>query len=166
MGLDNDAVFDQVTNATEAIDGNFDFHFPFITLALSSFRELKLLVNNHTEITTAVKNIALDVAGTGIGGFAGAKIGSFIGSLFFPGVGTAIGAIAGGLLGAIGGRMISNNIKYQDLNMAKEEYVNAINAYSLKAEEVNKIANQRFENYILIEEGKLKVFTEQEKKKN
>lgn len=165
VGLDNDAVLNHVTNATEAIDGNFDFHFPFITLALSSFREIKLLINNHTEIITAAKNIALDVIGTGFGGFTGAQIGSFIGNLIFPGIGAILGGVAGGFLGAIGGRMITNNIKYQNFYEAKAKYENSISDYSTKAEEVNRIANKRFEECVLNEERKLKDFAEQERKK-
>jgi hypothetical protein len=100
-GLHHADVVEQVHDAGDAIIGNVPFHIPFITLGLSSFRETKLLLRKHTDIVTSLKNIGLDVAGTGIGLFAGAKAGGAIGTMIHPGIGTAIGGIIGGIAGAL-----------------------------------------------------------------
>ncbi len=102
--------------------GQPHFHFPFITLALSSFREIRLLDQGKTELETSVKNAALDVAGSGGGGLVGAKFGAILGSALFPGLGTAVGAALGGFFGSWGGRSLTNSIKESDLNERKAEF--------------------------------------------
>lgn len=97
------------------------FHLPWVAIALSGWREARLLVDGHTEVGTSIKNASLDVAGTGVGGFAGAKGGALLGALFGP-IGAAVGAVFGGIAGAIGGRKITGHIKDIPLRDARENY--------------------------------------------
>ena len=122
----SDALGDAVElsiNATDFTDWDVSGHIPVITVAISSYREFNLLLDNKTDAFTSLKNIGLDAAGAGVGGAAGAKAGAVIGSIFGP-VGTVIGGIGGGIVGAMGGRAISNNIKQRPLKKAIEEYQN------------------------------------------
>ena len=113
---------------------------PIFTLIYSGTREAKLLKEKHTELTTSIKNVGLDVLGTGVGGVSGAKAGAFLGTTVFPGVGTVVGALLGGIGGAIGGRFLSNGIKegalhqaVKELKQAKREMKTAINLESKRA---------------------------------
>jgi len=68
-------VMDQTADATDALVGSSDLvssHMPWVTLALSGWREAKLLQSGKTDFLSATKNASLDVAGTGIGGGVGA----------------------------------------------------------------------------------------------
>lgn len=98
------------------------FHFPFITLALSATREIRLLSEEKTNIGNSLKNAGLDVAGTSVGGFGGAKLGAAIGTFVAPGPGTAIGGVIGGIIGALTGRLATNSVKEINLNRAKDAY--------------------------------------------
>lgn len=98
------------------------FHFPFITLAISATREIRLLSDDKTTIGRSLANASLDVAGTSVGGLGGAKVGALIGTAFAPGIGTAIGGAIGGLLGAFGGRAATNAVKAIPLKKASEAY--------------------------------------------
>lgn len=103
--------------------GGFDLsdasgaHFPWITLALSTVRELRLLNDGKTEVERSLKNVALDTGGTAVGALAGAKAGALVGSFFGP-IGTTVGAVLGGIGGAIGGRQITNAVKRKPLENA------------------------------------------------
>ncbi len=103
------------------------FHIPIITIIKSSIRELDLLADEKTEVETSVKNIALDVVGTGGGAFLGAKAGFLAGS-FFPGVGNLVGGIIGAIGGAMGGRFLTNSIKEIPLQTAIENYKNSFDS--------------------------------------
>lgn len=122
--------------------GSFDFdlgidptgHFPFITLFVSGTREIRLISSNKTSIENSLKNVLLDVGGTGLGALGGAKAGAIIGGSigsFFPGLGNVVGASIGGLLGgiagAMGGRKITNNIKRRELDLAISNYYSDFN---------------------------------------
>lgn len=101
-----------------------DFHFPWAALALSGWREARLLRDGHTQLGTSVKNISLDAAGTGIGGFAGAKVGALAGSVFGP-LGAGIGAVVGAIGGAILGRMGTRHIKESNLRESRDRVYGA-----------------------------------------
>lgn len=118
-------------------------HLPWAALVLSGWREARLLSAGHTGLTSSIKNVSLDAAGTGIGGFAGAKGGALIGSLFGP-VGTGIGAVLGGIGGAIFGRKVTGRIKETPLRDAQANYAAAYAAFqsALGAE------NQGIEKYV------------------
>ena len=103
-------------------------HLPWVALVLSGWREARLLSDGHTEFTSSIKNVSLDVAGTGIGGFAGAKSGALIGSLFGP-VGAGIGAVVGGIGGALFGRKVTGHLKEAPLREAHANYMAAHAAF-------------------------------------
>jgi hypothetical protein len=98
------------------------FHFPVVTLVLSTTREIRLLSDEKTTLGESFKNASLDVAGTGIGGFGGAKAGALLGSLIAPGPGTLIGGILGGVAGAFGLRFVTDKVKTIHLREVKEIY--------------------------------------------
>lgn len=116
---------------TDLTDLDFSGHIPVMTIAMSSFREFNLLMDNKTDAFSSLKNIGLDAAGAGGGGLVGAKAGALAGSLFGP-VGTLVGGIIGGIGGAMGGRAITNEIKQKPLKNAIEDY--QTNAARMKSE--------------------------------
>jgi gas vesicle protein len=101
-----------------------DVHFPWVAVALSGWREVRLLRNGHTQLGTSVKNISLDAGGTGIGGIAGAKAGALVGSLLGP-VGTGIGAFIGAATGAFLGRIGSRHLKEAGLRASSDRFFGA-----------------------------------------
>lgn len=123
---------------TDMTDLDFSGHIPVITIAISSFRELNLLVDRKTDTVSSLKNIALDAVGAGGGGLVGAKAGALAGSIFGP-VGTLLGGIVGGIGGAMGGRKLTNEIKRKPLNNAIEAYQS--NANRMKVETKEKSRN-------------------------
>ena len=116
---------------TDMTDLDFSGHIPVMTIAISSFREFNLLMDNKTDAMTSLKNIGLDAAGAGGGGLVGAKAGALAGSFFGP-LGTLLGGIVGGIGGAIGGRAMTNEIKQKPLKNAIEAYQS--NANQMKSE--------------------------------
>lgn len=123
---------------TDLTDLDFSGHIPVITIAIASFREFNLLMDNKTDTMTSLKNIGLDAAGAGGGGLVGAKAGALAGSLFGP-VGALIGGIVGGIGGAMGGRALTNEIKQKPLKNAIEAY--QANANQMKTETRDKSRN-------------------------
>jgi hypothetical protein len=164
-GLDHDAVVAQVHDASDAITGNIEFHIPLITLTLSSFREARLLSKNHTDIGTSLKNIGFDLAGTGVGGFAGAKVGAVLGTLVAPGPGSVIGGIVGSIAGALGGRFLSNNVKAEPLNEAKTVYEGALKTYELNLKSVDEDAKKNYDRILCAEASQLQELAGQERQR-
>ena len=121
--LSHAEMVDHVHNATDAALGIADIHphVPFITMALTGYREARLLWNSKTDVTTAAGHVASDAIGAGGGAFAGAKAGALVGSIFGP-AGTLVGGFAGAVGGAIGGRLFSNKVKRAPLEAALVRY--------------------------------------------
>jgi hypothetical protein len=113
-----------LTTAVEGVSAadGVSAHLPFVTALISIHREITLLERDETSIDHSLKNVALDVTGTGVGSAAGAKVGAIIGSFFGPGPGTAIGAAAGAVVGAIAGRTLSNQVKTAGLREAQAAF--------------------------------------------
>jgi len=123
-------VLDQTNHALDvAGDPGPHLHFPWVTAAVSGFREARLLVKGHTDLSRAAKNVAVDTAAVGGGGAIGAKTGAAIGTFIAPGVGTVVGGIVGGLVGAMGGRAVANEVKRAPLEVAKTQYDTALQSY-------------------------------------
>ncbi|MGZ5230963.1 MAG: hypothetical protein ACXWC3_13110 [Burkholderiales bacterium] len=116
-----DAVTQHTMQGADALAHAGSFHFPVVTAIVSSVREIDLLSAGSTDMTTALKNAGLDVAGTGGGLMAGAKAGALAGMWLGP-HGAAVGAILGGIAGAIGGRTFTNSVKRAALEKALAEY--------------------------------------------
>ncbi len=133
-------------NPTDFTDFDISGHIPVVTLAISSFREFSLLLDDKTDAMTSLKNIGLDAAGAGGGGLVGAKAGALVGTFFGP-IGSLVGGIIGGIGGAMGGRAITNNIKQKPLKNAIETYQS--NANQMKAETRDKSRSmlQNIRNY-------------------
>ena len=87
---------------------------PVFTVIRSGLRGWRAVSNGHATVGDAFTNLAYDVGGTGGGAAAGAAGGTVI----CPGVGTVIGAV----IGAILGRKLTDTIKYDELNTAKQRY--------------------------------------------
>jgi hypothetical protein len=128
--LNKDAVHAATHNAIDNIHEAVspEFHIPFITLGLSSWREAKLLWNEKTTFERAFTHVGLDVVGVGGGAWAGAKGGAFAGTFIGGPVGAAIGGFIGAILGGISGKMLSTTIRYAPFNSAKEEYNSAVSS--------------------------------------
>jgi len=94
---------------------------PVVTMAVSCWRELKLLDKGHTDILKAVKAVAIDTAGVGIGMAAGAKAGALTGAIAGP-VGAAIMGLVGAIAGAFGGRIAAHAIRHSAFNTAFDQY--------------------------------------------
>lgn len=114
----------QVTH--QSIEGMNDishpgFHFPWITIVFSCWRETKLLFDEKTSLDRAVKHLGMDAAGVGVGLWAGAKAGAMSGAIFGPHV-AAAGAFFGAIFGAIGGKKVSRNLQHAPFRAAKASY--------------------------------------------
>jgi len=131
-----------------AAAGDVDFQNPFLTLGLSTLREIRLLRKKHTNILTSVRNIGLDAAGTGIGSYAGAKAGATIGTAVAPGMGSVVGAIIGGIGGAFAGRSISNKIKFAQAEAARSHYEEKILEFQKRVQDVTRDAMNALEEAI------------------
>ncbi len=94
---------------------------PYITVIRSSLQQIGLLAGGHTDLTAAAKNVGLDAAGVGLGGWAGAQAGAAVGSYVGP-YGTVIGGFIGAIAGVIGGKSIANEVKSADFRRSVEDY--------------------------------------------
>ncbi|WP_411953994.1 hypothetical protein ACKXGF_12250 [Alkalibacillus sp. S2W] len=94
---------------------------PLVSLVMSSAREVKLHIQDKTDVGSSMKNVGLDTAGVGAGGFAGAQTGAFVGAFGGP-PGVAAGGLIGGIAGAIGGKMGTNTFKERAMKQAYAEY--------------------------------------------
>lgn len=113
-----------VERGFDAAAGRIHLHVPWITLAVVSFREAKLLEKGHTDLQRAAKNVAVTTVAVGGGGAIGTKIGGVVGTMVIPGLGTAIGALAGGIIGVMAGRSAAQGIKNMPLKSALDAYEN------------------------------------------
>jgi outer membrane lipoprotein SlyB len=138
-----------------AAGGDVDFQNPFLTLGLSTLREIRLLKKKHTNLLTSIKNIGLDAAGTGFGSFAGAKAGATIGTAVSPGVGSVVGAIIGGISGALAGRSISNRIKFAHAETARVNYEKKIMEFQQRVQDVTRTAMSTLEEMLTREQSVL-----------
>ena len=138
---------DHTQMVSDALFENVDVGgVPFITIALSGFREIELLKSHDTNVTNSIKNLGLDVVGTGAGAFAGSTAGAAIGSAIVPVIGTAIGAAVGSVLGAIGGRKASNTVKEKPFQDALKAYENAQDRARGRIVEVQTEAERHYRN--------------------
>jgi hypothetical protein len=140
---------DVVHHAADASDAALgsasvaDMHLPWITLATSGWREIKLLNNAQTDVVAAAKNLSLDVAGRGGGAAVGAKGGALLGGLLGP-IGAAVGAVIGGIGGAIVGGDVASSIKRKPLDAAVAGYKSAETALKTKSLQINADAKNRY----------------------
>lgn len=131
-----------------------DAHVPWVTIAISAFREGRLLVEGNTDLLRAAKNVAVDAAAVGGGAALGAKIGAAVGSAFGP-VGTAAGGAIGGLIGALAGRAVANEIRLEPLKQAKAEYETSLERYRSAEQEAIEYAKREWEHHKTAEQSRL-----------
>lgn len=144
-----------VGELTSATDFDITGHVPVVTIALSSFREFKLLSSDKTNFISSLKNISLDAAGAGVGAAAGAKAGAVAGSFFGP-IGTIIGGAIGAVGGAMGGRTITNKVKMRPLNNAIEDYETKYHVMKKETEQSSKSTLSLISNYANNKRGEFK----------
>lgn len=150
---------EEATNSTlDLTDNDFDAGgptIPTVTTIVSGYRELNLLIKGHTDVSSALKNAGLDIAGTGLGGWAGAKTGALIGSPAGP-AGTVIGGLIGSVSGIMIGRFLTNAKKKKPFKQAVNNYnliiASAESSIKLKETEINCRLSKRVEE----EEGRHK----------
>ena len=133
----------------------FPFKIPVVTAAFSSFREFRLLRKKDTDILSALKHIALDATGVGIGIEVGAPAGAAIGTLIFPGPGTAVGTVVGSFVFSSFGRHITNKIKIKPLKEAVEDYKKSFEKFKRKSKQAEKEYENRFQQEKAREQKKL-----------
>lgn len=136
-----------VGELTSATDFDITGHVPVITIAMSSFREFKLLSSDKTDFKSSLKNISLDTAGTLVGGAGGAKGGALLGGVLFGPAGAIIGGLFGGLFGGLTGRHITNNVKRIPLNNAIEAYETNYHVMKRETEDSSKNTLSQITNY-------------------
>ena len=142
-GLLRDQIHDQVQHADTLLTGSHSAvhpHFPIVTIALSGVREVGLLLDGKTDLTTAAKNAALDVGGTMAGGAVGAKAGAILGSLILPGIGTAIGGLVGAIFGAKAAREKTEEFKRKPFQEAFAAYEMASKEFENEAQRLEGVA--------------------------
>ena len=162
--LSQEDVLEQTADATDALLGDgliesgtgLDGGFPIITVAFSGWREIGLHSEGKTDWKTSTKNISLDTAGAGGGGFAGAKGGAAAGALLGGPLGATIGGVLGAIGGAMAGRKASNHVKRKPFREAEEAFENAQQELTKTAEEQEKRAQKKFAERREQEEEKLK----------
>ncbi len=92
---------------------------PVVTIALSSWREFKLIMDGRTTLERALRSVVVDTFGVGSGMLGGVKLGALAGSWAGP-IGAGIGAFILG--GALLGRKVSHAYRFKDFNRAYENY--------------------------------------------
>lgn len=116
---------DRTLDGVGALDG-VAAHVPWITLAVSSFREIVLLAKGWTDLATALRNVGLDVVGVGLGGAAGARLGASLGFGLAGPVGAAVGTVLGALAGAVLGKLAANHFRMRPVKEAYARFQHAL----------------------------------------
>jgi hypothetical protein len=137
-------VAEQTHNAIDVVsDPGVHAHFPWVTAAVSGFREAKLLAKGHTDLARASKNVGVDVVAVGGAGAIGGKVGAVIGTTMGP-IGTVVGGVIGAAIGGAMGRGAANQIKQKPLREARQQYETAFAACQSKQDELESYAQQRW----------------------
>ena len=137
-------------------------HFPYVTMAVSGFREARLLISGNTDVERAVKNVAVDTVAVGGGGAIGMKTGAAFGVPFGP-LGIMLGGLIGGAIGAAAGRAGANVIKSAPLEESKRNYEYTLQRYSEKEKELTAEASAQWKQEQNIIERHIQEYAESEK---
>ncbi len=121
--LDHDSIASTTKESLAGVKEGFHpgLKIPVVTILVSSWREFRLLADDNTTLDRALKNIAIDAAGVGVGMTLGAKAGALAGAWGGP-LGAGIGALLGAILGALGGRGAAHAVRFSAFNNAYESY--------------------------------------------
>ncbi len=159
--LSHTELLEHTESVGDALLGNVDaVGVPVITLALSGTREIRLLAAKKTEPLHAIKNLSLDLVGTGGGATGGVAVGAFLGSAVLPVIGTAVGAVAGGIGGAIVGRKITDRVKQDRLKKASEKYEKMFQEVGKKIHTLQKDSRHRYRYSVEVLKNDLACFAE------
>jgi len=150
--VDNQLIHSEMIEQTESVSdgllGSVDptAGIPLITLAISGYREIRLLSQQKTELYISAKNLSLDLVGTGGGGLAGASTGAIIGTAIMPGIGTVAGSVIGGGGGAYVARFITDKIKKHPLKKAIKKYDQGVEKSESEIQSIQEKATQEINN--------------------
>lgn len=111
-----------------------------VAAARSAVHEGRLLKDGNTEMTRALKNVAVDSATKGggamAGGYAGAQVGLAIdaatGGLLL-GIPTLLGGLAGAVLGGTAGSKVANRVKLRPLLEAQDQVRSTLRDFDASA---------------------------------
>jgi hypothetical protein len=127
----------QTLHGLDAIAHAGQVHVPFITIGVSSYFEIRLLMQGHTTFQRAITNVTIDAVGVAAGAAIGAKSGMAIGVIgHAPGM--AIGAIIGTVAGAWAGKFGAKAVKAAAFNKLRQDYLIQVQlaGQSLRQEEL------------------------------
>lgn len=125
---------EQTLSAADNLGDTIGVGVPVVALVTSALRELKLLTGGKTDWVHSVKHVGIDVAGTGGGGFLGAKIGAAVGAAGGPVFMTIFSGL-GAMLGAFFGRLGTNYFKRRKFKKAIEDYQNELQCSKAEIEQ-------------------------------
>lgn len=146
VALSHAEVADQTQTALDVLaDPGAHAHFPWVTAAVSTFRESKLYLKGNTDLARAAKNVGVDTAAVGGGGLVGMKAGAALGTMVGGPVGTVLGGIAGSIVGSLSGRALANSVKRAPLDTARQEYEQVLAIFKAKEEELGRLAASSWE---------------------
>jgi hypothetical protein len=108
-------------------------HLPIFTVLFSSYRELRLLLDDKTSPYRVLINIAVDagtvsigaIVGTKLGVIAATKGGALIGLTVGP-IGAGAGAVTGAIIAAILAKVGASKIRTARFEAALKEYLEAV----------------------------------------
>jgi hypothetical protein len=104
-------------------------HVPFVTLTLSSIREIQLLNDGVTTMGTSVRNITLDAAGVALG-FAAGEVATHVALHAVLGAATGGASLIIGIPASIVGRKVFKGIKERPYRQAVERFEEVQGSYS------------------------------------
>ncbi len=125
------------------------FHVPWITLAVSTVVESRLLARGQTLWTRAAKNTAVRAGAVGAGAAIGKLIGGAVGSMLGP-IGTASGTLAGGVAGSYAGRLVARTAIAAPLRAARAAYRRARAAFDAQVEQARQHADEAWAREVLV----------------
>ena len=148
--LSSKDAFHATNNTFDGISdlGDFMGNIPYITLAISTAKNIKSINQGNKNISDAIEHIALDTTGVGFGGYAGSQIGLSIGLALSPVTGGSsviviplITSIIGTIIGIFAGRSVTNWFKERHLRSLLDKLNNM-------STEFVKLFLKKFDNII------------------
>jgi hypothetical protein len=116
---------------------------PLVTIAVSSYHEIKRLYEGNSDVSSALAHVAIDAVGVGAGMALGAKGGVTIGS--FLGLhGAAIGGFLGGVVGGVAGKLAATFGKEARLRGLIARYQDEVQSAALAFRAEERAASARF----------------------
>jgi hypothetical protein len=102
---------------------------PLIAISYSAVRNIRRLISQDLDASSALSQIALDTGGYGVGSFLGTSIGAKLGALAAPwtaGMSVPVLTVLGGMIGSISGRVTGRRLKERQAKQAEEELEQAL----------------------------------------